>query len=154
MTEVFLLDIPVRLRREVSALIGRPPGVKEAPAGVFAGAARITAIDGHPIEKLPLRDFNRRFLRTRSVTAMDAMPPDTVILNGAWWRPGDRDPQICVSEEAAKILTIKPGARVDWNIWNRSLPTRVACIERTESIRMTGRFEFIFNPGQLENLRS
>src|SRR4029077_4952768 len=26
------------------------------------------------------------------------------------------------------------------------------CIERTESIRMTGRFEFIFNSGQLENL--
>ena len=118
----------------------------------FAVAARITAIDGEPIENLPLRDFNRRFLRTRSVTAMDAMPPDTVILNGAWWQPGDRDPQICASEEAAKILNLKPGTLVDWNIWNHNLRTRVACIERTESIRMTGRFEFIFNPGQLENL--
>jgi hypothetical protein len=26
----------------------------------------------------------------------------------------------------------------------------VACIQRTESIRMAARFEFIFNPGQLE----
>src|SRR5260370_33892120 len=40
---------------------------------------------------------------------------------------------------------------VDWNIWNDNLRTRVACIQRTESIRITGRFEFIFNPGQLEN---
>src|ERR1017187_3629522 len=152
MPNVFLLEIPANQRTALSEFIRRQPGVKEAPEVAFAVAARITAINGQPIEKLPLRDFNRRFLRTRTVTAMDAMPPDTIILNGAWWRPGDRDPQICVSEEAAKILTLKPGARVDWNIWNRSLRTRVACIERTESIRMTGLFEFIFNPGQLENL--
>ena len=152
MPNVFLLDIPANQRTALSEFIRRQPGVKEAPDVAFAVAARITAIDGQPIEKLPLRDFNRRFLRTRSVTAMDAMPLDTVILNGAWWRPGDRDPQICVNEESAKILSIKPGALVDWNIWNRPLRTRVACIERTESIRMTGRFEFIFNQGQLENL--
>ena len=152
MPNVFLLDIPANQRTALGEFIRRQPGVKEAPDVAFAVAARITAIDGEPIEKLPLRDFNRRFLRTRTVTAMDAMPPDTVVLNGAWWRPGDRDPQICVNEEAAKILGIKPGALVDWNIWNRNLRTRVACIERTESIRMTGRFEFIFNQGQLENL--
>ncbi len=152
MPNVFLLDIPANQRAALSESIRRQPGVKEAPEVAFAVTARITAINGEAIEKLPLRDFNRRFLRTRTVTAMDAMPPDTVILNGAWWRPGDRDPQICVSEEAAKILNLKPGAVVDWNIWNRNLRTRVACIERTESIRMTGRFEFIFNPGQLENL--
>jgi putative ABC transport system permease protein len=126
--------------------------VKEAPEVAFAVGARITAIDGEPIENRPLRDFNRRFLRTRSVTSMDTMPADTLILNGAWWKAGDRDPQLCASEEAAKILNLKPGTLVDWNIWNRNLRTRVACIERTESIRMTGRFEFIFNPGQLENL--
>src|ERR1035441_572207 len=152
MPNVFLLDIPANQRTALSEFIRRQPGVKAAPDVAFAVAARITAIDGQPIEKLPLRDFNRRFRRTRSVTAMDATPLDTVILKGAWWRPGDRDPQICASEEAAKILNLKPGTLVDWNIWNRHLRTRVACIERTESIRMTGRFEFLFNAGQLENL--
>jgi putative ABC transport system permease protein len=151
MPNVFLLDIPAGQRIALSDFIRRQPGVKEAPDVAFAVAARITAIDGQTIEHLPLRDFNRRFLRTRSVTAMDAMPADTVILNGAWWRPGDRSPQMCANEEAAKILNLKPGMVVDWNIWNRNLRTRVACIERTESIRMTGRFEFIFNPGQLES---
>jgi putative ABC transport system permease protein len=152
MPNVFLLDIPANQRVALSDFIRQQPGVKEAPEVAFAVAARITAIDGEPIENRPLRDFNRRFLRTRTVTAMDAMPPDTIVLNGAWWKAGDRDPQICVSEEAAKILNLQPGAVVDWNIWNRNLRTRVACVERTESIRMTGRFEFIFNEGQLENL--
>src|SRR5437588_846494 len=120
-------------------------------AGV-AGAARTTAINGRPMEQLPLRDFNRRFLRTRSVTAMDAMPRDTIILAGAWWKSGDREPQVCVSEEAAAILNLKPGATLDWDIWKRAPRTRVACIARTESIRMTSRFEFVFTPGILEGL--
>ncbi|MEO8596837.1 MAG: FtsX-like permease family protein [Candidatus Solibacter sp.] len=152
MPNVFLLDIPANQRTAVSTLIAQQPGVKEAPDVAFAVAARITAIDGTAIENRDLRDFNRRYLRTRSVTAMNSMPPDTVILDGAWWQPGDRAPQICVSEETAKILALKPGTLVDWSIWNRTLRTRVACIERTESIRMTGRFEFIFNPGQLDKL--
>jgi putative ABC transport system permease protein len=152
MPNVFLLDIPANQRAAIGEFIRQQPGVKEAPEVAFAVAARITAINGEAIEKLPLRDFNRRFRRTRTVTAMDAMPPDTIILSGAWWRPGDRDPQICASEEAAKILNLKPGTQVEWSIWNRNLRTRVACIERTESIRMTGRFEFLFNAGQLENL--
>ncbi|HEY1335852.1 MAG TPA: FtsX-like permease family protein, partial [Bryobacteraceae bacterium] len=33
--------------------------------------------------------------------------------------------------------------------WQRPVRTRVACIERTESIRLAARFEFLFSPGQL-----
>jgi putative ABC transport system permease protein len=152
MPNVFLLDIPGNQRVALSELIQRQPGVKEAPDVAFAVAARITAVNGVPIEQIPLRDFNRRFMRTRTVTSLEAMPPDTVILQGTWWKPGDREPQICANEEAAKILNLKPGSVVDWNIWNRTVRTRVACVERTESIRMSGRFEFLFNPGQLDGL--
>jgi putative ABC transport system permease protein len=150
MPNVFLLDIPANQKQALSELIQSQPGVKEAPDVAYAVAARITAIDGQPIEQRPLRNFDRRFLRTRSVTAVDAAPPDAVILAGQWWKPRDRNPQVCVSEEAARILALKPGVLIDWNIWNRNIRTAVACIERTESIRMSGRFEFLFSPGQLD----
>ena len=126
--------------------------MKAAPDVAFAVSAKIAAIDGVPIENRPLREFNRRFLRTRSVTEMGAKPPDTEILSGAWWQPGDTAPAVCANEESAKILNLKPGDTIDWSIWNRSLRTRVACIERTESIRMSARFEFLFSPGQLAGL--
>src|SRR6185295_4999361 len=74
MPNVFLLDIPANQRAALSAFIGQQAGVKEAPDVAFAVAARITAIDGVPIENRNLRDFNRRFLRTRQVTAMTTMP--------------------------------------------------------------------------------
>ncbi|HXA52994.1 MAG TPA: FtsX-like permease family protein, partial [Candidatus Acidoferrum sp.] len=152
MPNVFLLDIPGNQKQALSQLIQAQAGVKEAPDVAYAVAAKITAINGQPLEQRPLRNFDRRFLRTRSVTAIDAMPPDATLLAGEWWKPGDRSPQVCVSEEPARILGLKPGDTVDWNIWSRNIRTRVACVERTESIRMSGRFEFLFSPGHLEGL--
>lgn len=152
MPNVFLLDIPSNQKQALSRLIQSQPGVKEAPDVASAVAAKIVAIDGQPIEQRPLRNFDRRFLRTRSVTAVDALPQDAVLLAGEWWKPGDRTPRVCVSEEPARILGLKPGDVIDWSIWNRSIRTTVACVERTESIRMSGRFEFLFNPGPLDGL--
>jgi len=152
MPNVFLLDIPGPQRQAVADLIQSQPGVRAAPDVAFAVAARITSVDGLPVERLALRDFARRFVRTRSVTSMDAMPAETVILSGAWWKPGDQEPQVCANEEAARILNLKPGSTLEWNIWSRAIRTRVACIQRTESIRMTARFEFIFNGGKLDGL--
>lgn len=152
MPNVFLLDIPGQERAAVTQLIESQAGITGAPEVAEAVAARITAINGVPVENLPLRDFGRRFLRTRSVTEMESRPPETVILKGAWWHAGDRKPQVCLNEEAARILNAQPGATIDWDIWKRKVRTRVACVQRSESIRMTARFEFIFNPGQLNGL--
>jgi putative ABC transport system permease protein len=152
MPNVFLLDIPGPQRQTVTDFIRTQPGVTQAPDVAEAVAARITAVDGVPVENLGLRDFGRRFLRTRSVTEMEAKPPETDILSGAWWQPGDPSPQTCITEEVARILKIKPGSVIDWDIWKRPLRTRVACLQRTESIRLSARFEFIFNPGHLANL--
>jgi putative ABC transport system permease protein len=147
---VFLLDVPAEQRQEIAGMIAKQPGVAAPPDIAGAVAAHITQIDGTPIEKLPLRDWGRRFLRTRSITAMSDKPSEMEILAGAWWMPDARQPLVCVDEETAQILNLKPGSTVDWNIWNRNLHTQVACIERTESLRMSARFEFLFNPGHLD----
>jgi putative ABC transport system permease protein len=152
MPNVFLLDIPGPQRQEVAALVAAQPGVTAAPEVANAVAARIAAIDGQTLESLGLRDYGRRFLRTRSVTEMANQPPETEILAGAWWSAGGREPQVCVSEEAAKVLRLRAGSVIDWDIWKHALRTRVACIQRTESIRMAARFEFIFSPGHLDGL--
>jgi putative ABC transport system permease protein len=152
MPNVFLLDIPANQKQALSQLIQVQAGVKEAPDVAYAVAAKIAAINGQPLEARPLRNFDRRFLRTRSVTAVETMPSDTMLLAGEWWKPGDKAAQVCVSEEPARILGLKPGDTVDWSIWNRNIRTRVACVERTESIRMSGRFEFLFSPGHLDGL--
>jgi putative ABC transport system permease protein len=149
---VFLLDIPGPQREAVVQLANSQPGVAGAPDVAFAVSARITAIGGVPVEQLNLQEFGRRFLRTRSVTEIAEKPADTEILSGSWWRKGDTEPQVCVTEDAAKILRLHAGSAIDWDIWKRPVRTRVACIERTESLRLSARFEFIFSPGQLQGL--
>ncbi|HWC00389.1 MAG TPA: FtsX-like permease family protein, partial [Bryobacteraceae bacterium] len=71
-------------------------------------------------------------------------------LSGAWWSGTPATPEVCVHEEAARILNVKPGALLRWEIAGRTLENRVACVERMESVRMAGRFEFVFSPGSLD----
>ncbi len=152
MPNVFLVDVPGPQRQGITDLVRRQPGVEVTPDVAGAVAARITAVDGRPIDQLSLHDWGRRFLRTRSVTEVATKPAEMEILHGSWWASGDRRPQVCVTDEAAHILNLKPGSMLDWEIWNRHFHTTVACVERTESLRMAARFEFIFSPGQLDGL--
>ena len=151
MPNVFLLDIPGSDRKAVSDLIASQPGVKAAPDVAFAVQARIVAIDGVPVEQIAQGDFARRYQRPRSVTEMAEKPGEMEILAGSWWTAGG-GAQVCVNQETARALGIEPGGTIDWNIWNRSIRTRVACLERSESLRMAARFDFLFNPGQLAGL--
>jgi putative ABC transport system permease protein len=149
---VFLLDIPAAHRDDVAALLRAQRGVTDPPQIRGAVQARLVSVDGVPVERLALGGWSRRFQRPRSVTALDAKPPETEILAGAWWQPGERAPLVCASDESARMLNLRAGSVIEWNAWDRIIRTRVACIQRTESIRMTAHFEFVFNPGQLEGL--
>jgi putative ABC transport system permease protein len=149
MPNVFLLDIPGPQRQALTTLVQRQQGVENGPEIMSSVAVRLMSINGVPIEKLDLRDWGRRFLRTRSATTVIARPRETVILDGAWWdqpRPG----QVCASEEAAHILHLKPGMALEWSAWGKPIHSTLACVQRTDSVRMTARFEFLFSPGSLD----
>ncbi|HZT33612.1 MAG TPA: FtsX-like permease family protein [Bryobacteraceae bacterium] len=152
MPNVFLLDIPGPARQAVAELAKQQPGVESGPEVMASVAARLLSINGVPVEKLPLREWGRRFWRTRPVTWAGAMPPETEILAGAWWSPGERPvpAQVCATEDAARILSLKPGATLRWEIAGRTLESRLVCVARMESIHMAARFEFLFSPGSLE----
>lgn len=150
MANVFLLDIPGAEKQQVLDAIRSRQGLESPPEVMAAVAARISAVNGTPVMQLPLNDFGRRFQRTRAVTWVAQRPPETDLVAGEWWSPQDTAPQVCINEEAARILNVQVGGTLDWEIWKTAIRTRVACIQRTESIRMAARFEFIFNPGQLE----
>ncbi|HWQ55999.1 MAG TPA: FtsX-like permease family protein [Bryobacteraceae bacterium] len=154
MPNVFLLDIPAADRQGLAALAARQAGV-ERPLEVSTSVSmKIESVNGVAVEQLPLQQFGRRFLRTRPVTWMAQKPAELVVLQGAWWdaaRPAP-EPQVSVQEEAARILGVKPGSTLAWNAWGRKVQSRVAAVHRSEAVRTTARFEFIFSPGALEGM--
>jgi putative ABC transport system permease protein len=152
MPNVFLLDIPGPQRSALADLLQRQKGIETAPEILSSVAMRLASVNGVPVEKLGLQEWGRRFLRTRSVTTAPARPRETEILSGAWWEGHPAAPRVCASEEAARILHLKVGMPLEWTAWGRTLHSRLACIQRTDSVRMFARFEFIFSPGSLDGL--
>lgn len=150
MPNVFLLDIPGAQRQALAELLQRQQGIESAPEILSSVAMRLTKVNGVPVEKLGLQEWGRRFLRTRSVTTAPARPRETQIVSGAWWEAHPAMPQVCASEESARILHLKAGMALEWSAWGRTLESNLACIERTDSVRMFARFEFIFSPGSLD----
>ena len=57
-----------------------------------------------------------------------------------------------MSEEAAHILSVHPGSRMDWEAAGRTIRARVAAVHRIDAIHMYGRIEFIFSAGTLDGL--
>jgi putative ABC transport system permease protein len=153
MANVFLLDIPAAQRQVLADILKRQKGL-EGPAEIVASVAvRLVSVNGVPVEKLGLQEWGRRFLRTRSVTSVAARPRDAEVLSGAFWDDAQHptaEAQVCASEEAARILHLKTGMALEWTAWGRTLRTRLACIERTDSVRMAARFEFLFSQGSLD----
>jgi putative ABC transport system permease protein len=154
MPNVFFLDITAKERDPLIALLRAQRGIEGAPDVVGTVAAKIVSINGTPVDKLGLEAWGRRFLRARSVAASQEKPANAAILEGAWWntKTPPSDPQVSISEEAARILKVHPGARMEWEAAGRSIRARVAAIHRIDEIHMYGRIEFIFSGGTLDGL--
>ncbi len=152
MPNVFLLDIAPKDRDAVLTLVNRQRGIEGAPDLIGTVAARLLAVDDREIAKMPLKGWVRRFRSPRSVTSAGAMTNDVEVVRGTFWGRARRpaSPEVCVSEEAAKVLDIDLGSMTRWSINGREFSARVACIHRIDSVHLISRVEFIFSDGALD----
>ncbi|MBV9769047.1 MAG: FtsX-like permease family protein [Bryobacterales bacterium] len=145
MPNVFLIDIAPKDRDAVLDLVKRQPGVEGTPELIGTVAAKLVSIDGQDLASRNLKGFGRRFRSARSVTSSGAMPDYVNLERGDWWSSPNGSPQVCVDEEAAKVLHIEPGSQLRWLISGKELESRVACIQSIDSVHLSSRVEFIFN---------
>jgi putative ABC transport system permease protein len=149
MPNVFLIDIAPKDRDAVLDLVKRQRGVEGTPEMIGTVAAKISTVDGQPVDKLDLKGFARRYRSPRSVTSAGAMPDYVDLVRGRWWDSAPGAPQVCVDEDAARILHIAPGSELRWTISGREVQTRVACVQSIDSVHLSSRVEFIFNTSAL-----
>ena len=149
---VYLIDITPSQRDAVMALLKSHPGVAEAPDMIGTVAARIVTIDGAPLQRDTLKGFARRYLRTSAVTTLGEKPPYTQVTQGQWWTGKPAEPELAVADDAARALGMHVGSRVEWSTPSRKFTSRVVAIQKTESVRLNARVEFVFSPGVLDGL--
>ena len=152
MPNVFLIDIAPKDRDAVVEILKQQRGLEGAPELIGTVTAKLTGVDGHAIENMQLRGWQRRFRTPRPVTSAAVKPAYVELVRGQWWSPGatNTGAQICVSEEVAKVLGVGPGSTLRWTIAGTEVNTRVACIHNIDDIHLASRVEFIFNAGALD----
>jgi putative ABC transport system permease protein len=151
MPNVFLIDITPKDRDAVLDILRQQRGIEGVPELIGTVAAKIIDVDGREIDKMNFKGFGRRFRVARSVTSAGMMPDYVDLVRGKWFdsRAG-RGAEICVDEEAARILSLNPGSNMRWSIAGQQVAARVACVYSIDSIHLASRVEFIFSAGALD----
>src|SRR3989442_2260136 len=126
MPNVFLLGITEAQKDGVRALLRGQAGVEGAPEIVPYVSVRIVSVNGTPIEEMVFQGWSRRFRQTRSASWSASKPEHTDVVHGAWL--AGQTSQVCVAEEAAKILKVQPGSRMAFSAFGRSIDAEVACV--------------------------
>jgi putative ABC transport system permease protein len=154
MPNVYLLDVTSSTREAVYKLISRQPGVEGTPEMIGAVSAQIQSIDGVTFERENQRGVARRYARTVTVSPAAVKPAFTDVLAGHWWGAGAHmaQAQLSVAESAAKLLNLHIGSTVVWTTPQRTFPSTVAAIHKSESVRLTARIEFFLTPEALDGL--
>ncbi len=152
MPNVFLLDVRQGDAKAVVALVRAQKGIERGPELIGTVAVKLAKINGNSNWNVGLKGFARRFQRTRAVAAVTSKAPYVDVVNGAWWNPVNGPPGICASEEAARILRLKPGDTTEWTAGGRTVEAPVSCIVRIDPIHLMGRMEFLFDERLLQGL--
>lgn len=152
MPNVFLINITNREKEGIEDLLKSQEGLAAAPQVVPLVAARLTKVDGKPLDPLDLKGFRRRFLQTRQVTWAEAMPKDMLVRKGAWWKAGETSSLVSISEDAAEVLKLQPGSALEWLASGRIFQVKVAAIHRNQTVGFGGNNEFYFTRSALEGL--
>jgi putative ABC transport system permease protein len=156
MPNVFMLNITNRERAGIEELLRTRPEVEGNPEVVATVAARLERVKGKPLDQLGLQGSMRRFRSPRAVTWSAAARPQTEVLKGEWWTPESartfKENRVCIQQDTAERLGLQPGDRLEWSVTGLKLDGVVACIYRSEEVRMGGNMDFVFSPGALDHL--
>jgi putative ABC transport system permease protein len=152
MPNVFLINITSREKDGIEEILNRQPDLPAKPRIVPLVAARLTKVNGVPLDQTQFKGFQRRFLQTRQVTWAGEEPKDLQVRKGSWWATGETAPLVCVSEDAAEALKLEPGAKLEWQSAGRDFEVKVAAVHRNQTVGMGGNNEFYFTHAALEGL--
>lgn len=143
---VFLINVTDLEKEGVRQILEAHPGrTGQIRIQPFA-FARLLRIGAREPASWGLRGFNRRFLSAREVTYMGEQPEEIEVRKGAWWKTGEKAPQIAISENVAEFFSITPGTRLRWMILGREFDVTVAAVYRLRQVRMSPVSDFVFNP--------
>ncbi len=117
--------------------------------------ARMTAINGRPLEELALAsDRGRNFAeREQNLSWAEDLQVDNRIVEGRWWTEADRGrPLVSVSTDYAEELGIGLGDSLSFDVAGEPLEAEVSSIREVQWDTFRPNFFLVFSPGTLDGM--
>jgi putative ABC transport system permease protein len=149
---VFLIGVTERDQAPLWSFLKDQPGLIDAGVPIPAIPSRLRSVDGKSVDQLGLEANARNYLRHEfTLTWSAAVPPDTRLIEGQWWKAPFQEPMISVGERAAGSLKLQIGNILEFQAAGKILRGRVVNIRSTEFDRPGTNNQFIFSPGALKD---
>ena len=153
---VFLIDMSPDEIAGVKALLKKLPGVQGELETIPVISSHMDSIDGVSVEKLKIKNYPKRMLRSVNLTWAETAPRGTKILEGKWWTNGEGaktgPADLAVIEWVAKRLHLKVGSHIQFTVSDRNIDARVAAIYKVDRGDAFGRSEFVLAPAQIKDI--
>jgi putative ABC transport system permease protein len=107
--------------------------------------------NGVPTEELPLTKLRKNQLQAVRVTTASGLPDGLELKRGEWWPASTTDPQLAVSEEAARDFQLKVGDQIRFQIAGRTVSAPVVATFRRLA-RAPVRYDLVFPREALKGL--
>lgn len=143
----FLLDLPAaEAPRLESALRAAAPDAAIERVPMLRGS--IVRVNGTPAAEAKVGDDARFALQgDRGVTFSAALPDDSTIVAGRWWKPDHADGNLVSFEDKlAAGLGLTVGDEITVNVLGRSITATVANLRRVEWKTLGINFFMVFSP--------
>lgn len=146
---LFLLDI--RDTSGVATLLNSQSGVRGNLQLVGYIVSRMLGKNGVATEELPLSKLRKDQLQTVRITTASTLPDGLELKRGTWWPGSSTEPQLAVSEQAARDFQLGLGDEIRFQMAGRPVSARVVAIFRRLA-RAPVRYDLVFPREALRGL--
>ena len=152
---VFLIDIAPAEIDGVRALLKSQHAVHGIPEMLPVIASRILRVDGVPAADLKLQNFPKRMLQSISLSWTEDLPPGTKVLQGRFWKPGDKEAQVAIGQRMAQRLHVQTGSHIVFAAAgdpDHPIDATVSAVIRSDGQHAASRAEFLLPRAVLSEL--
>ena len=118
------------------------PELSEPPEFIPMAQARLTEVNGKPVEDLFSSRRERHMMQPRPAAGVDTPPSGAMITQGKWWNSHATD-AVAVRDDIAQRLHLAPGTQLVFQLGAKSLPVHVAAIYKWQERSLASSFDFI-----------
>jgi putative ABC transport system permease protein len=173
---VFLVDIANKEIDGIRSVLKAQPGVTTQPELLPLVSARVLLIDGKTTEEARAeaqaraeeagdgseqrrgpgegreRGPGRRMQRTVSLTWAEDLPPGTTVVDGAWWKTGERRPEVAIAQQQANRMGAKLGSTIMFAVQDQQITATVVALTKSNGQHVYSRAEYTLPKAALNGL--